>query len=93
MRSRAGRIDAPHQRRRNSRKEGASVELLTVLTQKAVIVGLAIAGAALVMASELFGGTKAAAPDRRAMALSKVGYGVTFVSIALFIVAGFISGR
>lgn len=69
------------------------MDLLAFFIQRPVIVGLAIAGAMMVMASGLFGGRGRAQPDRRAMLLSKAGYAVTFASIALFIVAGFLSGR
>ena len=69
------------------------MELLIVLTQRPVIVGLAITGAMLVMASGLIGGKDATTSDRRATVLSKTGYAVTFISIGLFIVAGFLSGR
>lgn len=69
------------------------MDLLAFLTQRPVIVGLAILGALMVMAASLFGGRDAANPDRRALLLSKTGYAVTFASIALFIVAGFMSGR
>lgn len=69
------------------------MDVLVALTQRPVIVGLAIAGAMLVMASGLIAGKDATRPDRRATALSKTGYAVTFISIVLFIVAGFLSGR
>lgn len=69
------------------------MDILAFLTQRPVIVGLAIAGAMMVMASGLLGGRDAERPHARAMLLSKAGYAVTFVSIVLFIVAGFLSGR
>lgn len=69
------------------------MDVLAFFTQRPVIVGLAIAGAVMVMASGLLGGRDPSSPDRRAMLLSKAGYAVTFASIALFIVAGFLSGR
>lgn len=71
----------------------ATLDLIAFMTQRTVIVGLAIAGAMMVMASSLLGGRDPANPDRRAMLLSKAGYAVTFVSIILFIAAGFLSGR
>jgi hypothetical protein len=65
------------------------MEAVHILTQRPLIVALAIGGAVLVMAAGHFS-------DRnplRAAHLSKAGYAVTFASIALFIVAGFLSGR
>ncbi len=69
------------------------MDLLALVTQRPVIVGLAIVGAMMVMASGLIGGRDSANPSRGAMLLSKAGYAVTFASIVLFIVAGFLSGR
>lgn len=69
------------------------MELLAALAQRQVIVGLAILGALMVMASGLIGGRDRDLSARRAAALSRAGYALTFVSIVLFIVAGFLSGR
>lgn len=69
------------------------MDLLDTLTQRSVVTALAIIGAILVMSAGLVRRGDDAAGLRRAEALSKAGYGVTFLSIVLFIVAGFMSGR
>lgn len=69
------------------------MELLALLAQRPVIATLAIAGAVLVMVASMTRRADDAQSARRADILSKAGYAVTFASIILFIVAGFLSGR
>ncbi len=69
------------------------MDLVAALTQRQVVAALAIAGAILVMAASLVRRGDDRDSLRRAEALSKAGYAVTFLSIVLFIVAGFMSGR
>jgi hypothetical protein len=63
--------------------------LLEALTQRWLIVALAIAGAALVMAADRLGG----GDTLRSQQMTRLGYGLTMASIALFIVAGFLSDQ
>lgn len=69
------------------------MDVVEALTQRSVIIGLAIVGAILVMGSGLLNGAPETPQAKRSRLLSQTGYAVTFLSIALFIVAGFISGR
>lgn len=70
------------------------MELLSLLTQRWLVVALAVLGATLVMAASLVaGGRSGQSPPAIARFLTRLGYGLTFASIALFIVAGFSSGR
>lgn len=61
--------------------------VLDLLTRRAVVVALALAGAALATAGTL--ARSRAAKPRWAEALVYAGYGLTGASILLFIVAGF----
>jgi hypothetical protein len=69
------------------------VELIAILTGRPVIAGLAIIGAMLVMAAGLAPRRAEGRRGRIGTYLSAAGYAVTFLSIALFIAAGFLSGR
>ena len=68
-------------------------ELLTSLAQRPVVIALAISGALLVTAGSLMQGPRTAPPRPFGLWLSRIGYALTFVSILLFIVAGYMSGR
>mgnify|MGYP001243186386 CR=1 FL=1 len=68
-------------------------ELLAIATTRPVIVALAIVGAVLVTAASLMRPKGNAAPSPATAFMNRVGYALTFASIALFIVAGFMSGR
>lgn len=68
-------------------------ELLPLLITRPVIVGLAVLGAALVMAAGLLKGKGGQPLGGPALFINRLGYALTFVSVALFIVAGFLSGR
>lgn len=70
------------------------IETLQALSARPVVVTLAIIGASLVTAASLLR-SKDAAPARLrlASAMHYGGYALTGASIALFIVAGFVSGR
>lgn len=70
------------------------LEVLTLLSQRWVIVLLAIVGALMVTADGLMtGNTAGKAQPAHITALSRAGYAATAISILLFIVAGFMSGR
>lgn len=66
-----------------------------LLSQKWVVVTLALIGAVMVTAASLLAPRGTPVPSGRAVSslLSRIGYGLTFASIVLFIVAGFLSGR
>ena len=70
------------------------LELLSLLSQRWIVVTLAVIGALMVTAAGLMTGNRAGEPQPwHIRALSRSGYGLTFASILLFIVAGFLSGR
>ena len=70
------------------------IEALHGVSGRPVIVTLAILGAAMVTAASLLKSREASAGRlRMAGVLHYSGYTLTGVSVALFIVAGFISGR
>ncbi|MFN3868672.1 MAG: hypothetical protein ACK4MF_06365 [Hyphomicrobiaceae bacterium] len=69
------------------------LELLMSLAQRPVVIALAISGALLVTAGSLMQGPRKAPPRPVGRWLSRIGYTLTFVSILLFIVAGYLSGR
>lgn len=64
------------------------LEILTLITQRPVIIVLAITGALLVSASSFI--AKPGADTQSSRRLSNAGYAVTGLSILLFIVAGFL---
>lgn len=70
------------------------IETLQAVSARPVVVTLAIVGASLVTAASLLR-SKDAAPARLrlASAMHYGGYALTGASIALFIVAGFVTGR
>lgn len=68
-------------------------ELLAVATTRPVIVTLAIVGAVLVTAASVMRPKGNAPPPQSTAFMNRVGYALTFASIALFIIAGFMSGR
>jgi len=69
------------------------MELFNALTDRALVIALAILGAIIATAGTVVGnkGTGHAAKLRRAMMWT--GYSISFGSVVLFIVAGFLSGR
>lgn len=78
------------------------IDLLITLSQRPIVVALAIIGALLVTAGSLLAkprpkqGSKAASPGGEEDSvlprwLTQLGYAVTFTSIVLFIIAGFVS--
>ena len=69
------------------------MELLDALTDRALVITLAILGAIITTAGAVLGnkGTGHAAKLRRVMIWT--GYSISFASVVLFIVAGFLSGR
>lgn len=68
-------------------------ELLMSLAQRPVVIALAIIGALLVTVGSLTQGPRNAPPRPVGTWLSRIGYVATAVSIFLFIVAGYLSGR
>lgn len=69
------------------------IDILAFLSQRWIVVGLAITGALVVMGASLLAGNRANSPPRHITWLSRLGYAITAASICLFIVAGFLSGR
>ncbi len=68
---------------------GLGVTMVELLLQRWTIVALAIAGAVIVTGANLL---LASRPQAERMAV-RAGYAITFLSMVLFIVAGFMSGR
>ena len=69
------------------------MDVLSFLIQSEVIITTAIVGAAITVVGTVITGRKAGSSPRLARGIVRFGYAVTFASIALFIVAGFASGR
>jgi hypothetical protein len=69
------------------------MELLNALTDRGLVIALAILGAIIATAGAVLGNksTGHAAKLRRVMMWT--GYSISFASVVLFIVAGFLSGR
>lgn len=69
-------------------------DLLAMMTSRPLIISLAVVGALLVVLASLM---KKQAEEQgltgSALFINRLGYALTFVSIALFIVAGFLSDR
>ena len=68
------------------------MELFDLLLRREVIVGLAIVGAVIATIGSFMMKRDERASPRAARLMLRVGYGLTGISIALFIAAGF-SGR
>jgi hypothetical protein len=68
------------------------MDVLSFLLQREVIIATAIVGAAMTVVGSVIAGRNASS-SRLARGILRFGYAVTFASIALFIVAGFGSGR
>ena len=66
--------------------------LLDWLLQREVVITLAIVGAVVATAGSHFVNRASTDDPRFARLVLKTGYGITFTSIALFIVAGFRAG-
>jgi hypothetical protein len=69
------------------------MDMLNALADRNVIVALAIAGAIIATVGSLLGHKRSGLAARRARAIVWAGYAVSGVSVALFIVAGFLSSR
>jgi hypothetical protein len=69
------------------------MDVLSFLLQREVIITTAIVGAAITVVGTVMTGRNAGSSPRLARSIIRFGYAVTFTSIALFIVAGFGSGR
>ncbi len=80
------------------------IDALVFISQRPIVIAFAILGAALVMAGSLTarsGTARSSLPDNAAKGkaprsalsrhLTTTGYVITFVSITLFIIAGFVS--
>lgn len=65
-------------------------DLAHFLTQRPIVIALAIAGAGMAMAGSVLEARKGRG-YRGALLLTRIGYGVAFASVLLFIVAGFLS--
>lgn len=66
--------------------------LLDWLLQREVIITLAIVGALIATAGSYFVNRASTSDPRLAKIILKTGYGMTFTSMALFVVAGFRTG-
>ena len=69
------------------------MELIGALTDKAVIVALAVLGAIMATAGGVFGVKRTSAIARFGRMMMWIGYAISFASVVLFIVAGFVSNR
>ena len=69
------------------------MEVLSFLLQREVIITTAIVGAAITVVGTVMIGRNADSSPGVARGIMRLGYAVTFVSIVLFIAAGFASGR
>ena len=68
-------------------------ELLGMLTQRPVIIALAIGGALIATAGSIVLHSRRDAPPAWARHVMRAGYALTWASVGLFIVAGFLSSR
>ena len=69
------------------------MELLFFLLRREVIIATAIVGAMIALIGTVLTGRKASAPPRLARGVMRLGYSDHLMSIALFLGAGFLSGR
>jgi hypothetical protein len=69
------------------------MELLDALIDRTTIVALAILGAIVATAGGMLGGRRAGHAAKIARLTLWAGYAISFTSIALFIIAGFLSNR
>jgi len=69
------------------------LDVVAAMATRPIIIALAIAGALLVITASLMKGSGTEAPTGRLALISRLGYALTFISITLFIVAGFLSDR
>ena len=67
------------------------MEVLAFLTSRPFIFAVAVLGAAIAMLGSYLMREGSAFPPGRAKLVMRSGYGVTWVSVAAFIVAGFIA--
>jgi hypothetical protein len=67
--------------------------MLELLLARNTIIALAIVGALIATAGSLWLGGKNGSEHPAARRVIRAGYAMTFASMALFVVAGFMSGR
>lgn len=67
------------------------MELVDLLLQRRIIITLAVIGAAIATLGSYLGREASRTDPRRARLILRLGYGITWTSVALFIVAGFMS--
>ena len=68
------------------------MELLQFLTNRRLIITLAIAGGVMATVGSVLGQREAVSP-KLARIMLRTGYAVSFISVGLFILAGFLKGR
>jgi hypothetical protein len=66
------------------------MELLDFVIQRPVVIALAIAGAAVATVGSVLLRKGSRVDPKTARLILRVGYGITWVSIAIFIAAGFL---
>lgn len=69
------------------------LDVLGALSQRPVIITLAIVGALLVTAASMLPQPKDGSTSALSRVLTRAGYGITGASIVLFIAAGFLSNQ
>jgi hypothetical protein len=69
------------------------MELFNALTDRALVIALAILGAIIATAGAVVGNKGAGHAARLRRVMMWTGYTISFASVVLFIVAGFLSGR
>lgn len=66
------------------------MELLDVVLQRPVIIALAIAGAAIATVGSVLLRQGSRVDPKTARLVMRIGYGITWLSVGIFIVAGFL---
>jgi hypothetical protein len=66
------------------------MELLDLVLQRPVVIALAIAGAAVATVGSVLLRQGSRVDPKTARLILRVGYGITWISIAIFIAAGFL---
>ncbi len=69
------------------------MDLLPLITQRPMIIALALVGALIATVGNLFLRRSTKVDPRTAKLITRFGYGISWVSVALFIAAGFFGSR
>lgn len=69
------------------------MDLLTLITQRPMIIALALVGAVIATVGNLFLRRSTKVRPRTAKFITRFGYGISWASVALFIAAGFFGSK